>query len=326
MGMSASQVRMLSLTSRLSDLEFSAQSISNSKIRLADQSASASQLYQDSLDKEKLTIRTSDSTTNVDATAYNLTTYQAISGVDKQRFISDASGRVLVTTKVGNDYDNSQNLGSESSLIKATYSTVNAYLNHELNYSTPAEASAKGLTYDAKQVAYLTNKYTGLEQFMNKSGYTSNPNSTGSVVIGGETVNVQNDAGATSHYANVFNEIAKHGYNSPGDDNMKDREWLYSQLTSGNIFLREYDTSGELQDISWSSGDASLQAKSDESDVARAEANYNTKLAEIKNKDTRFDLQLKEIDTEHSAIQTELDSVKKVMDKNIERSFKVFNG
>jgi hypothetical protein len=56
MGMSASQARLLSLTARLSDLEYSAQSISNSKIRLADASAEASREYSEALDKEKYTV------------------------------------------------------------------------------------------------------------------------------------------------------------------------------------------------------------------------------------------------------------------------------
>jgi hypothetical protein len=36
-------------------------------------------------------------------------------------------------------------------------------------------------------------------------------------------------------------------------------------------------------------------------------------------------LRLSTLDTQHSAIQTELEAVKKVMSKNIETSFKTFN-
>lgn len=320
MGMSASQARMLSLTTRLSDLEYSAQSVSNSKVRLADKSEEASQNYQIALDKEKLTVMSADSSTYIDANAYNLTTYQAVSSSDKQRFLSDNSGRVIVTSKVGKNYDDSQNAGSESALLKATYSTLTAYLKSPaaLGYSTEAEATAAGKTYDANQVAYFTNKYTGLESFMNKAGYTSNPSNVNPALT--------KDPGATNYYSNIFNEIAKNGYNAPGDDNMQDSEWLYTQLSAGNLFLSEYDRAGVLEQVSFSSGDASLQTKNDNTEIAKAEAEYKTTMAEIQVKDNRFDLQLKTIDTEHSAIQTEIDSVKKVIDKNIERSFKIFNG
>jgi hypothetical protein len=43
---------------------------------------------------------------------------------------------------------------------------------------------------------------------------------------------------------------------------------------------------------------------------------------DIKQKDNMFDLQLKNIDTEHSALQTEYDSVKGVISKNLDRTMK----
>jgi len=59
--------------------------------------------------------------------------------------------------------------------------------------------------------------------------------------------------------------------------------------------------------------------------MALAEAKYNEQMADIEKKDKRFDLELKKLDTEHSALQTEYDSVKNVIDKNIEKSFNVFS-
>ena len=37
-------------------------------------------------------------------------------------------------------------------------------------------------------------------------------------------------------------------------------------------------------------------------------------------------LKLKQLDTEHNALQTEMDAVKKVCDKNVEDTFKTFSG
>ena len=41
-------------------------------------------------------------------------------------------------------------------------------------------------------------------------------------------------------------------------------------------------------------------------------------MSAIQNKDKKFDIELKQIDTQHLALQTEVDSVKKVMDKKCE--------
>lgn len=54
-------------------------------------------------------------------------------------------------------------------------------------------------------------------------------------------------------------------------------------------------------------------------------ATYNQKVEMLTAQDKIYDLKLKNIDTEHNACQTEIDSVKKVIDKNIERSFKIFD-
>ena len=74
----------------------------------------------------------------------------------------------------------------------------------------------------------------------------------------------------------------------------------------------------------FNANDPQLIVKNDEFALARAEAEYETAMNEIQNKDKRFDLELQTIDTEHQAIQTEMDSVSKVMDKNIDRTFKIF--
>lgn len=259
MGMSASQSRLLSLTARLSDLELSAQNISNSKIRLADQSEQASKAYLDALDKEKLTVISSDTLKYIDATAHNLTTYNAVSTLDKQRFLKDFSGRVVVSQTVASAYGGG--LGS----FLATFA------------GTPP------------------------------------------------------DDGAVAYYTNVYNEIAASGYNVISNSNMNDTEWLYQELKFGNLFLSEWDSTagpdgaGDFIDVSWTSGDATLQTKSDPTMLAKTQAQYEVTMASIQSKDKRFDMELQTINTEHSAIQTEIDSVKKVIDKNIQRSFKSFD-
>ena len=55
MGMSASQARLLSITARMTDIEFKSQQISNTKIRLADESEQVAENYTKALNKQKLT-------------------------------------------------------------------------------------------------------------------------------------------------------------------------------------------------------------------------------------------------------------------------------
>ncbi len=58
-------------------------------------------------------------------------------------------------------------------------------------------------------------------------------------------------------------------------------------------------------------------------DQRQSEINANIKILQAQDKS--LELRLSTLDTQHSAIQTELEAVKKVMSKNIENSFKTFN-
>ena len=50
----------------------------------------------------------------------------------------------------------------------------------------------------------------------------------------------------------------------------------------------------------------------------------NAKIAIIQAEDKNLELRLKQLDTEHDAISNELDAVQKVIEKNVESSFKTF--
>jgi capsule polysaccharide export protein KpsE/RkpR len=58
-----------------------------------------------------------------------------------------------------------------------------------------------------------------------------------------------------------------------------------------------------------------------ESPTAQA---LNTRIASIQTIDKSLEMQLRRIDTQREAVQTEVDAVKKVITKNIEGTFKTF--
>ena len=152
MGLSASQARMLSLTARLSDLELRAQTIENAKIRLSDESAAASTAYSDALDKQTLKVysglQSNGTSSYITATAANLTTYNAISTTDKQRFIQNAAGQVLVSNVIKAAYD------SNSSSTDPT-----AFLN-----AMGVNTMQGSLGYDAGKVTFYTNTFNEIKE------------------------------------------------------------------------------------------------------------------------------------------------------------------
>jgi hypothetical protein len=57
-------------------------------------------------------------------------------------------------------------------------------------------------------------------------------------------------------------------------------------------------------------------------DDAAATAIYEAQTAILQAEDKRLELELKNLETQHKAISTEIDAVQKVIEKNIEKSFK----
>ena len=85
-----------------------------------------------------------------------------------------------------------------------------------------------------------------------------------------------------------------------------------------------------LHGISWSgkiySSISDIVEADNDKAVAKAEAEYQRKTAEINAKDEKYQRKLNLLDTEHNAMQTEYESVKSALNKNMERSFKAFQG
>lgn len=175
---------------------------------------------------------------------------------------------------------------------------------------------------------------TGTRRDSGTTGTTGTPGTTGTTGTTGTNTTTTPaagtyDPGAVKYYTNIFNAMTSGGYVTASDDCLSNSDWLYNQFNNGNLSLYKYNAAdnngtGGFDSISWESGDPSIVEKSDAKDTAKAEAEYDSEMAKIQTKDKRFDLDLNLINTEHSALQTEVDSVKKVIDKNIERSFKIF--
>lgn len=110
MGLSASQANLLSLTARLSNLELTAQTISNNKMRLASKSSDASKTYTTALSKQKMTVamgqNADGSKIYADANVDNLTTYNS-DMPNNQRILRSSSGQLIVSDDIADAYDKS---------------------------------------------------------------------------------------------------------------------------------------------------------------------------------------------------------------------------
>ena len=131
-------------------------------------------------------------------------------------------------------------------------------------------------------------------------------------------------SGNASYYTNMYNRMSE-GYTTLSDEanTVNSKEWLTNQLKNGGLYLEKFGTDGKTKDQNIVSASEISEVR-DNKDVDIITAKYNSDLQKIQTKDKRLDMEIKQLDTEHSALQTEVDSVKKVITKNIESSFKTF--
>lgn len=333
MGMSASQARLLSLTARLSDLEYQAQSISNAKIRLADEGAQASRDYENALDAKISKVAIGASGEFQDASVANIATYRGtdLNGTNsKFRYITDNAGKLVMTAPqaraLGLTVTQATDGSYSSTFNGNTYPTLESYLAYQntqgnIGYTTTTTSAP---TVNGDQASTTTNAATGATTTVTIAGGTTTT-----------TVRTPNPQ-ALQFYTQLYGQLSQtrttNGTTTSNpqvtiltDAQASDAEWLQNQIASGGVYLNEFVTNeNKFENVSWTSGDNTIHEETDKTELARAEAKYESTMADINAKDKRFDAELKTIDTEHQAIQTEMDSVKKVIDKNIERSFKIF--
>ena len=112
MGMAASQARLLTITARMHDVEYQAQSIQNAKIQLATQSDQIYQDYLEALDATTLTIKDYEGNT-IPANFNNLFGIDSVNTKDKYALFDDR-GRLVVEDEIATAYNDFNKSGAES--------------------------------------------------------------------------------------------------------------------------------------------------------------------------------------------------------------------
>ena len=110
-------------------------------------------------------------------------------------------------------------------------------------------------------------------------------------------------------------------------ESVKDVDFLQDNLREGNFYL----TSDELRNTEtgeWvKKGIAEIDYTTDTydtSDDAAAKAKYDKRMRKAESQDTVLQMRLDQLNTEHKALETEMDSLQKVIDDNVDESFKTF--
>ena len=138
-------------------------------------------------------------------------------------------------------------------------------------------------------------------------------------------VNNPNENGEAKYnwYSNLFTRMQQ-GYKTLQDGLASSNEWIQFALESGIVTMEQVDSENNWNGLNYANC-SDITEQTNDTAVSIAEAEYNAAMNKIENKDKKYDLELKNIDTEHNSLQTEYDSIKSAIDKNIERTFKIYS-
>ena len=337
MGMAASQARFLGLTARKTNVEYEGQQINQQRTTLSNQSAN---YYNQLLGME---VPVPPSVDDFTKTVYSFTD-GALENVVTS-LIAQGEGKFLVSYT--RSYTDDTAVVSTTSSIITRSGTEGAYVYNvgakqlralgqglqgtEGNYSLTAEFkefAAKDeylstLTED-QQIKLLLEEQAYKEKLDEKynkdvesaddfwqvyykhdtTSGTYNPVFYKTNDLTKDTTIYSDKTGASQSFIPAY---------STGSERVTDE-------IKGTEAKLEQDTSGRY--IAYN--DAMNQYEYDKATYDKAIEDINNKIEIIQIEDKNLELRLKQLDTEQDAISTEIDAVSKVIEKNVESSFKTF--
>ena len=300
MGLAASQARLLLLTARKSDLEYRAQMISQSKLRLAMETEGIARNYTKALNDTCLTFdKIVD--VNTGTKAQSVLTYEDFcseaNATGTYRIVEAATGKVVYF----NENEVTRYINPDSPKYKEVTGSGTADDPYEyggfLDKDGNPVADGTASKYDQDCATYLNNnmvRYEGL----NNTDYFQQLLQSGVLII--EKCETTNTA--------VTGENGQELVNKPTEN--EEVRLTYQNYKWSSVSLNE------LSDVS-----TTYNTQND----AQAEAEYQYQSLRVQSKDKQLDVELKQIETQQKACESELESVKKVIQKNVETSFKYFS-
>ena len=344
MGMAASQARFLGLTARKTNLEYEGQQINQQRTALSNQSAN---YYNNLLG---MAVPTPPSVDNYTKTVYSFqdgALTNTITGMIAntngsytvsylRQWVDDfsaVSAATSVVTKNGTAY----NIGSTTLRVMTGQTPTTAEIGAD-PYLTELNADGQLAGLIAEEASYITllnEKYNNGDQ--NGKWYVRYVQDTTTGEYQPYFYKQNDVTGAT--YSNTGASLSNIPCYTIGSEQKQeeikavDGCKVEKDSTGRYINIAIPDANGKLINYALTTNtttdneayeDAMNQYEYEKYQYDQAIEEINAKIAIVQAEDKNLELRLKQLDTEQDAISTEMDAVSKIIDKNVESTFKTF--
>lgn len=339
MGMAASQARWISLAARKTNVEYEGQQINQARTALANQSAELwNKLY-------KMDVPTPPSTTDFTKTVYSFTSGTKENKVESIQDADETIDGINYNSYVTYSTDVSEYKGIRTTNYNPQVQKVSATADHGEYYmvGTNSLTCLADVTDPDEKNTYVQ----ALNQIV--KDWPDSPLAK----VWNDTTQDEDNIWFWVDTANNANFAVTGDANTPDTLEYcmaKPAEHLHlyygaTQITNKEVSkyaVIDYDSSGRAKSIQLEGStivyDMNTNTQTDDNAYNDAMNKYyydkqvyekrvqdiNAKTEQIQTEDRTLEIRLKQLDTEQNALQTEMEAVHKVIQKNIESTFKTF--
>ncbi|GBF23448.1 hypothetical protein tpqmel_0852 [Candidatus Gastranaerophilus sp. (ex Termes propinquus)] len=327
MGMSASQSRLLMLTSRRQDLEFRAQNITQRRTTLMESLDDASAVYAAALNKKQFLL-------NIPGNSQNgpKLTYEHILEEGNFRLV-DAFGKVVVpgaqeTSETDDGRKYLVDMGINDPAV------LDAALREGIYFLEKMKPEGKSQTQSEK--LYESMDMLGMHISSSITNISDSERASLKSLYDGLSDYFKNISGSVSDDSRAVidekvQELKALVNTLPQDaTNMLNHHLSNFEATMQNVsYVEQNAASSWYIDEDWVaiSTDQALFINNtrDEEGHAMAFARFQLLQDQVQRQDKALDTELKAIETERKAVDTEHEAVQKILMNNVEKSYKTFN-
>lgn len=228
---------------------------------------------------------------------------------------------------------NSQDLGSRNHSNDAYNDCINQANNYngwvtkaaskDKNFGTRAisisNLAESFLTFYAQAKNGFDDKYY-IRQDGKKSSYVTDDQGYYYKIKNGDSKTTK-QMFESEFYSIMFNNLLQNGwYNNIYID---DKEYLDNALKNGQLFISSINEDGYYYQDKYNANGYVME-NTNEDAITQAEREFSVAKLKINAKEERLDLDMKQLDLEISSLTTEYDTVKSLINKNVEKTFTMF--